>query len=227
MKMEVDLDLFNTYRDSEKHDWGYELILENSQFYCAKLLVFTTDKYSSKHYHKEKKETFIVLLGQVWIAKGDNTGLDNKQLIEKLYTPPLKVYIHDNMVHQFHAVPGSIILEVSTHHSSNDTYRIVENNMTISPVVDVVYSHVLEKYVEDELQRRGMDITKEHYYKISSSLVTAICHSVYLTLWREKYNSLVSNMPSTIMKDIDDMLESFGYDIFEFPNATTNFKPVA
>lgn len=98
------------------HDWGYQLRLVNEAEYCGKLLVLTNGDPGSKHYHKLKKETFIVLSGAVNIrGRGSFQRLD----------PGEQVTFERGEWHQMwvQETPAAI-LEVSTHDADSDTYRV-------------------------------------------------------------------------------------------------------
>ena len=45
--------------------WGYELWIENNELYCGKHLHVLPTKWCSVHYHKNKKETFYVINGEL------------------------------------------------------------------------------------------------------------------------------------------------------------------
>ena len=45
--------------------WGYELWVENNELYCGKHLHVLPSKWCSVHYHKNKKETFYVINGEL------------------------------------------------------------------------------------------------------------------------------------------------------------------
>lgn len=138
MEIVVDIDtlgeLHDTCEDGEvvrRHKWGYEKWLVNEDEYCGKLIVLDKKVVSSFHYHKKKKETFIVLSGKIRIGH---------LLISSEYEPeddpheyPLwndyiigdKVTFVPMEAHFFSAIDiPSVILEISTHHEDSDTYRI-------------------------------------------------------------------------------------------------------
>ena len=48
--------------------WGYELWIENSKDYCGKHLHVVPNQWCSFHYHKNKKETFYVISGELLVA---------------------------------------------------------------------------------------------------------------------------------------------------------------
>lgn len=120
MTLDIDLDLLRSCCEvDDDHEWGYELRLVNEPEYCGKLLILDSKESSSLHYHRKKKETFIVLSGEVelYFSGGDGDGkvvLTGRVTIEPLVR------------HRFRAINNTraIILEVSTHHEDADTYRV-------------------------------------------------------------------------------------------------------
>jgi len=116
-------------RSYHKHLWGSEDWLVNNELYCAKCLNVWKGYMSSLHYHKEKDETFIIIKGEVLLEVGGPCQLG----LEKLY--PLKKNIklkvgdgyrlEPHTVHRFRAISkNAVILEVSTHHSDDDSVKI-------------------------------------------------------------------------------------------------------
>jgi quercetin dioxygenase-like cupin family protein len=103
------------------HDWGYQIRLVNEPEYCGKLLVLENELPGSYHFHRKKKETFIVLEGKVELDVEDEQSLMILHAGDK-YT------IEHGVAHQMSAVNvPSIILEVSTHDDDSDTHRIKDN----------------------------------------------------------------------------------------------------
>lgn len=106
--------------------WGYELWIHNDEDYCGKLLVFNKcgDKFSM-HYHLKKKETWYVQRGGFifnWI------DVENATLHTKVLAIGDSVLIERGLPHQLEAMMDeSTILEVSTEHFDEDSYRIYRN----------------------------------------------------------------------------------------------------
>ena len=95
--------------------WGYEKWLENNEKYCSKVLSVKKGFQCSLHYHKFKDEMFLVTSGHIRLEKGDDT-------IHMM--PGSFVRIPPGLVHRFRGIQDSEILEISTHHSEKDSYRI-------------------------------------------------------------------------------------------------------
>ena len=45
--------------------WGYEMWIENNELYCGKHLHVLLTRWCSVRYHKNKKETFYVIKGEL------------------------------------------------------------------------------------------------------------------------------------------------------------------
>lgn len=104
--------------------WGREVIFANNEMYCGKLLIH--DKAGSKgsmHFHMKKHETFYVQKGMFkihWIEPHDASR--HEHIIREGDTwenPP-------GHMHQIEAMEDdSVIIEVSTTHHDNDSYRVL------------------------------------------------------------------------------------------------------
>lgn len=94
--------------------WGREIWLANDE-YCGKILELLPGYSSSVHHHKNKKETFYCLEGNVFL-----TVEDRVRQIDNTSEP---VTILPKQKHSFRAKTPSRILEISTHHDDGDTYR--------------------------------------------------------------------------------------------------------
>ena len=56
--------------------WGYELWIENNDLYCGKHLHVLPSKRCSVHYHKNKKETFYVIKGELLLEYSTNLNME-------------------------------------------------------------------------------------------------------------------------------------------------------
>ena len=102
--------------------WGHEEWLVNTEKYCSKILYIKHGYLVSYHYHKIKDETFYILNGAVrmMIADRPDSEMRTIQLNEKD-----QIRIYPNMPHSFESLTDdSRILEVSTHHEEEDSYRL-------------------------------------------------------------------------------------------------------
>lgn len=105
--------------------WGKEIIFVNNNEYCGKLLCFNKGKKFSMHYHMQKKETWYVNKGKfilVWIET--ENGITHKEYLN----------IGDVITnergepHQLIALEDSEVIEVSTQHFNNDSFRIYKGD---------------------------------------------------------------------------------------------------
>jgi len=91
----------------------------NCPEYCGKFLYLDKGATSSYHYHKEKKETFYALKGQVALIIEDKDYMLNPFSRPKTILPKQK--------HQFRGITQAVLLEVSTQHSDKDVVRLTES----------------------------------------------------------------------------------------------------
>mgnify|MGYP001216894891 FL=1 len=102
--------------------WGEEIIIENNEMYCGKVLVFNKGCRFSMHYHLVKDETWYVEEGEFlyrWIDT--EVGKHNE---DKLYKGDI-VRQRPGQPHQIIALTDGRIFEVSTHHEDSDSYRVI------------------------------------------------------------------------------------------------------
>lgn len=101
--------------------WGEELIIENNELYCGKLLIFKQGCKFSMHYHMVKDETWYVQSGAFVYRYIDVRTAD---VLEKVLTPGMIVRQRPGQPHQIEAHADGVIFEVSTHHEDSDSYRV-------------------------------------------------------------------------------------------------------
>jgi len=94
--------------------WGKEKWICNNEKYCCKILYLKKGYRCSYHYHKLKDETFYILKGRVLINVNYNITKMKKESIINIW-PKTK--------HAFAGIEDSIILEISTQHFEEDSYR--------------------------------------------------------------------------------------------------------
>ncbi len=125
-------------RNVEFHQkgWGYERWMANSELYCGKLLVVFVGLRCSIHYHKLKDETFYIQDGiirmRVWDEVWEPPEIaiweeipNPEHCSEFLMSGGDRLVIPPNTPHQFIGVHGdSTIIEISTQHFEDDSYRI-------------------------------------------------------------------------------------------------------
>ena len=101
--------------------WGEELIIENNDKYCGKLLIFKAGCKFSMHYHMIKDETWYVNKGEFTYKWIDTETADT---IEQHLKSGDIVRQRPGQPHQLIALTDGIIFEVSTQHFDSDSYRV-------------------------------------------------------------------------------------------------------
>ena len=105
--------------------WGEELIIENNEMYCGKLLKFKKGCKFSMHYHLIKDETWYVSKGE-FIYRWIDT--ETAEIREKKLTRGDVVRQRPGQPHQLKAIQLGKIFEVSTHHEDSDSYRVLKGS---------------------------------------------------------------------------------------------------
>ena len=101
--------------------WGEELIIENNELYCGKLLIFKAGCKFSMHYHLIKDETWYVNSGE-FVYKWINT--ETAEVEADILKPGDVVRQRPGQPHQLIALTDGVIFEVSTQHFDSDSYRV-------------------------------------------------------------------------------------------------------
>ncbi len=115
----------------ERHEkgWGYELWIANTEKYCGKILHFIKGKKFSVHYHEIKDETFYLSHGKLEILLADSPEEYEKGNISKsIMKPGDVIHIWPQRVHQVSALKDSDLIEISTQHFEEDSYRLVKGD---------------------------------------------------------------------------------------------------
>jgi quercetin dioxygenase-like cupin family protein len=95
-------------------EWGEEHWIVNGE-YCGKKLVLRKGWRCSLHYHRVKDEVFYLIAGRVLLE------VDGA---EHVMVPGDHHRIAPTTVHRFSGIEDSEIIEFSTHHEDEDSYRI-------------------------------------------------------------------------------------------------------
>ena len=95
--------------------WGREIWMVNNELYCGKILELYKNKRCSYHYHRKKDETFYLLNGKILLEINGDTSI---------LIPGDSVRINPGTRHRYTGLEDSEIIEISTHHSDSDTYRL-------------------------------------------------------------------------------------------------------
>lgn len=94
--------------------WGEEHWIVNRE-YCGKKMVLLRGHRCSLHFHKNKDEVFYVTSGRLLLELGDG---------ERVMGPGDHHHIPAGVEHRFSGLEDSEIIEFSTHHDDEDSYRI-------------------------------------------------------------------------------------------------------
>lgn len=105
--------------------WGHELILVNNEKYCGKILSFKEGCQFSMHYHMIKQETWYVQKGGfifTWIDTNKGENRHKELRVGDVVTIPV------GLPHQLLAITDGEIIEISTQHFDNDSFRILKGD---------------------------------------------------------------------------------------------------
>lgn len=105
--------------------WGEELIIENNEKYCGKLLIFKKNCKFSMHYHMIKDETWYVNEGTFIYRWIDTQTAD---LHEEILIKGSIVRQRPGQPHQLESLENGVIFEVSTTHYDSDSYRVFKGD---------------------------------------------------------------------------------------------------
>ena len=105
--------------------WGYELWIVNNEKYCGKILKFNDNTKFSMHYHLKKDETWFVKSGKFIFRWVDTKNAD---IIEQELTENDTIRIPMGLPHQLETIAGGAIIEISTQHFEEDSYRIMKGS---------------------------------------------------------------------------------------------------
>lgn len=105
--------------------WGSEIIFENNELYCGKLLNFKKGAKFSMHYHLIKDETWYVKEGE-FLYRYINTN--DASIVELNLKEGDTVRQLPGQPHQLEALTDGVIFEVSTQHFDDDSYRVMKGD---------------------------------------------------------------------------------------------------
>lgn len=100
--------------------WGAEGWVENGDR-CYKLLLLNKGYCCSLHYHGIKSESFKVLRGTVFLS------ISGREMVLEVGD---EINVPAGYRHRFSSITDtSVLLETSTHHDDDDTYRIEDSKI--------------------------------------------------------------------------------------------------
>ncbi len=119
--------------EMHKKGWGYESWIVNNEKYCGKILHFYAGKRFSLHYHKIKDETFYVLSGRFKMILYDSLkDYEYKNAIEGEICSGNIIHIPPGRLHRLIALEEGDIIEFSSQHFEDDSYRVEPGDSQIS-----------------------------------------------------------------------------------------------
>lgn len=102
-------------------NWGYELIIDNNEKYCGKILHMKTNSQFSMHFHMIKEETWYIKSGEYQFNWIDTSDASRGQ---KILKEGDVIKLKPGTPHQLVCIKEGDIFEVSTKHFDSDSYRI-------------------------------------------------------------------------------------------------------
>lgn len=99
-------------------EWGHEEWIVNKPAYCGKKMVFKAGYQCSMHHHKIKDETFYVQSGKIILETEYN-----EQATMRVMTAGDTAHITPQVWHRITALADSEVMEFSTFHREDDSYR--------------------------------------------------------------------------------------------------------
>ena len=112
--------------------WGHEEWIVNDALYCGKKLVFNQGYACSLHYHKLKDETFYIAKGVVAVELVNETNAWTR-----IMKPGDVQRILPGLQHRIIALEPAEVMEFSTFHRDDDSYRVIESGkIDISPYLN-------------------------------------------------------------------------------------------
>ncbi len=108
--------------------WGKEEWIINCQDYCMKFLDFKAGTQGSMHFHVRKHETWYIAYGKIILS---TINTDNAQKNEVILTEGDIVDIPRLNPHKVEAIEDTRIIEVSTQHFEEDSYRVMPGSSQI------------------------------------------------------------------------------------------------
>ena len=102
--------------------WGSEKWIVNNENYCGKILHFEQGKKCSWHFHKIKKETFYIQSGKLQVFYSYDDEIDKANQV--ILNPGDSFEVPQGLRHQMFALEETFLLEFSTQHFEEDSYRL-------------------------------------------------------------------------------------------------------
>lgn len=104
--------------------WGHEIWVANNELYCGKILFIRAGKWLSYHYHKIKDEVLYVQSGKMYFSF-DVDGEPGSRPIDTGEA----FHVNPFFKHQMEAITDTVLIEFSTKHRDEDSYRVTTDNV--------------------------------------------------------------------------------------------------
>lgn len=142
-----------TFPEIHEKVWGREIWIANHKKYCSKILEVKRGFHCSVHFHKLKDETFYLLKGSVVLELSKSDTFSDPELIRfGVMSKDHAVRILPMQAHRFTAIDDySQILEVSTQHFEDDSYRISPSGEWVGDIWDDYYNFFVNEKVSPSL----------------------------------------------------------------------------
>jgi quercetin dioxygenase-like cupin family protein len=109
--------------------WGREIVIDNNNEYCGKILEFKKGESFANHFHLAKRETWYVLDGLLLMK---HYNLTNADVIENTIFAGEVIKVNRGEPHKLTALEDSRIVEISTTHYDSDSFRIEKGSSQTS-----------------------------------------------------------------------------------------------
>ena len=106
--------------------WGFEKWIVNCTEYCGKVLYFVKGRRCSWHYHKIKDEVFYIQSGKILLKYSDHDDINNAK--ETILSKGDSFHVYRGLKHQMLAIEDTELIEFSTQHFDDDSYRLVKGD---------------------------------------------------------------------------------------------------
>ncbi len=108
--------------------WGKEEWIINCSDYCMKFLDFKAGTEGSMHFHVKKHETWYIAYGKLMLS---TINTENAQKNQVILSAGDVVDIPRLNPHKVQALEDTRIIEVSTEHFEEDSYRVLPGTSQI------------------------------------------------------------------------------------------------
>jgi mannose-6-phosphate isomerase-like protein (cupin superfamily) len=106
-----------------KKDWGQEVWMANNleNNYCGKIISIGPGCSTSLHFHSKKHETFFIVEGSLELHIIDTETAQEQIIILEVGDTYV---LERNVPHKLASTQGCELIEISTYHLNEDSYRI-------------------------------------------------------------------------------------------------------